>query len=108
VIIAISNVKLFFWIYFQKKYELFITNTRDRASLPRVENILVDGGYTGQAFADKIRKILGCPVEVVKRSDEHGFKVIPKALGGGAVFCLVGEISAIEREKFRRVSKWSS
>ena len=41
--------------------------SRDRASLPRVENILLDGGYTGQPFADKIKKILGCSVEVVKR-----------------------------------------
>jgi transposase len=49
-----------------------------RTFLPRVENILCDGGYIGQPFADKIKNILGCPVEVVKRSDEHNFKVIPK------------------------------
>jgi transposase len=52
--------------------------SRDRASLPRVENILLDGGYTGQPFADKIREILNCSVEVVKRSDVGMFKVIPK------------------------------
>jgi hypothetical protein len=38
-----------------------------RTFLPRVENILCDGGYIGQPFADKIKRILGCPVEVVKR-----------------------------------------
>jgi transposase len=38
----------------------------------------IDGGYTGQPFADKIREILNCSVEVVKRFDEHMFKVIPK------------------------------
>jgi transposase len=52
--------------------------SRNRASLPEVENILLDGGYKGQPFADKIKKILGCSVEIVKRSDEHMFKVIPK------------------------------
>jgi transposase len=46
--------------------------------MPNVKNILCDGGYIGQPFADKIKKILGCPVEIVKRSDEHMFKVIPK------------------------------
>jgi transposase len=49
-----------------------------RTFLLRVENILCDGGYIGQPFADRVKNILGCSVEVVKRSDEHTFKIIPK------------------------------
>jgi transposase len=52
--------------------------SRDHASLPRVENILLDGNYTGQPFVYKIREILNCSVEVVKRSEISTFKVIPK------------------------------
>jgi hypothetical protein len=54
-----------------------------QTSLPSVKNILCDGGCIGSPFADKIKDILDCPVEIVKRSDEHNFKVIPK-LGYGA------------------------
>jgi transposase len=49
-----------------------------QTSLSKVKNILCDGGYIGSPFADKIKDILDCPVKIVKRSDEHNFKVIPK------------------------------
>jgi len=47
-------------------------------SLSEVENVLVDGGYTGENFASTVRNILGCQVTVAKRSELHTFKIIPK------------------------------
>jgi transposase len=46
--------------------------------LSEVRNVLVDGGYTGEKFAGKVKELLGCTVEVAKRSELHTFKVIPK------------------------------
>ena len=47
-------------------------------SLVDVVNVLADGGYTGKNFADAVYGILKCKVEVVKRSELHTFKVIPR------------------------------
>ena len=41
-------------------------------------SILVDGGYTGQPFADSIRELIGATVQVAKRSELHTFAVIPQ------------------------------
>ena len=46
--------------------------------LSEVKNILADGGYTGKKFASSVQEILGCTVEIAKRSELHTFKVIPK------------------------------
>lgn len=43
-----------------------------------VINTLVDGGYTGEKFAEAIKEIIGASVEVVKRNELHTFKVLPK------------------------------
>lgn len=51
---------------------------QNKDSLSTVTNLLVDGGYTGEKFAKEIARILGATVEVVKRSELHQFKVIPK------------------------------
>lgn len=56
--------------------EIMINNEKEKLSA--VKNVLVDGGYTGEAFAEKIRTILGATVEVAKRSELHKFAVIPK------------------------------
>lgn len=53
-----------------------ITEAKD--SLSEVLSVLVDGGYTGQKFADKIQSLIGATVEVAKRSELHKFAVIPK------------------------------
>ena len=55
--------------------EMFIATEHN---LGRVQNMLVDSGYSGEKFADAIKQILGCSVEVVKKSDLHSFKVMPK------------------------------
>jgi transposase len=50
----------------------------NKKNLSRVKNSLVDGGYSGEPFAEAIKELLGATVEVVKRSELHKFAVIPK------------------------------
>ena len=49
-----------------------------KENLSAVKKVLVDGGYTGEPFAEKVKAILGATVEVAKRSELHKFAVIPK------------------------------
>ena len=49
-----------------------------KQNLSAILKLLVDGGYSGQKFALSIKKIIGAEVEVVKRSELHTFKVIPR------------------------------
>jgi transposase len=49
-----------------------------KGNLSGVTGVLVDGGYTGEPFAQAIQDILGATVEVVKRNELHTFAVIPK------------------------------
>ena len=49
-----------------------------KSNLHKVESILVDGGYTGEAFATKVKDILDATVQVAKRSELHKFAVIPQ------------------------------
>ena len=52
---------------------------RHKKDLSEVHKFLVDGGYSGEKFAQDIKKILKkVTVEVVKRSELHTFKVIPR------------------------------
>lgn len=51
---------------------------KNKLTLSRVTNSLVDGGYSGEIFAASIEEILGSTVEVVKRNELHKFAVIPK------------------------------
>jgi transposase len=52
--------------------------TDHQDTLADVENVLVDGGYIGQPFADAIKEAIDEKVEVVKRNELHTFKVLPK------------------------------
>ncbi len=52
--------------------------TKNKEELELVENVLVDGGYTGEKFATKTKDIIGATVEVAKRNELHTFSVIPK------------------------------
>ncbi len=52
--------------------------SRAKKNLSAVKTVLVDGGYTGEPFAEKVKAILGATVEVAKRSERHKFAVIPK------------------------------
>ncbi|MDP3346409.1 MAG: transposase, partial [Hydrogenophaga sp.] len=48
--------------------------------LSKIKSVLVDGGYTGEPFAQGVREILGkdVAVQVAKRSELHKFAAIPK------------------------------
>ena len=46
--------------------------------LSQVKKLLVDGGYTGQNFANEIKRLSNAEVEVVKRNELHTFAVLPK------------------------------
>lgn len=52
--------------------------TQRCSQLSDVRNVLVDGGYTGEKFANGIQDAIGATVEVVKRNELHTFKVLPK------------------------------
>ena len=43
-----------------------------------IKKYLVDGGYTGEKFADAIKSFHAAKVEVVKRNELHTFAVLPK------------------------------
>ena len=47
-------------------------------NLSLIKKVLVDGGYTGQNFADEIKRISKDEFEVLKRNELHTFSVIPK------------------------------
>ena len=49
-----------------------------RDGLSLVQNVLVDGGYTGDPFAAGVQSLLGASVDVVKRNEMHTFVVLPK------------------------------
>lgn len=51
---------------------------RMKGKLPRLKKILADGGYLGDELIQLARKWLNCIFEVVKRSDEKGFVILPK------------------------------
>jgi transposase len=53
-----------------------ITHNLDNLSC--VKKFLVDGGYTGENFANAIKGLCGAEVEVIKRNEMHTFSVIPK------------------------------
>ena len=47
-------------------------------NLSEVKKFLVDGGYSGKAFAKAVAQLCGAEVEVVKRDELHKFVVLPK------------------------------
>jgi putative transposase len=48
-----------------------------KGKLPKLKKIIADGGYMGTELIRLARRWLHCVFEVVKRSDEKGFQVIP-------------------------------
>ena len=47
-------------------------------NLSCVKKFLVNGGYSGERFADQVKEICGAQVEAVKRSELHKFVVLPR------------------------------
>jgi transposase len=51
---------------------------RCASNLQQVQNVLVDGGYTGRPFARAVQEKLHATVQVVKRNELHTFAVLPQ------------------------------
>ena len=51
---------------------------RNTDYLSDIKKVLADGGYSGENFADAVRKISNAEVEVVRRNELHKFLVLPK------------------------------
>ena len=51
---------------------------RCKPNLESVESVLVDGGYTGEPFANGVMERLKATVQMVKRNKLHMFAVLPK------------------------------
>ena len=49
-----------------------------RDYLTKLQNVLADSSYSGKNFSNVVKKILDCSVEVVKKTDLHSFKIMPK------------------------------
>jgi len=47
-------------------------------TLSDVQKFLVDGGYTGEKFANAVLELCDAEVEVAKRNELHKFAVLPK------------------------------
>ena len=47
-------------------------------NLSCVKKFIVDGGYSGDNFANAVKDLCGAEVEVVKRDELHKFVVLPK------------------------------
>ena len=47
-------------------------------NLSCVEKFLVDGGYSGENFANAVKELCGAQVEVVKRNELHKFVTLPR------------------------------
>jgi transposase len=55
-----------------------LADSKQKQNLTQVVNVLVDGGYSGEKFAEAVKDLLGAKVEVAKRNELHTFAVIPK------------------------------
>ena len=58
--------------------------------LIRLQKILVDGGYSGEEFADAVWAICGAEVEVSKRNEITQICCYPKTMGSRTLFWMVG------------------
>lgn len=47
-------------------------------NLELVQHVMVDGGYTGNDFADQVKLILNAKTTVAKRNELHTFTVLPQ------------------------------
>jgi transposase len=49
-----------------------------QADLSQVQKVLVDGAYSGAAFAGALKELVGASVAVLQRHQLHAFAVVPK------------------------------
>jgi len=69
----------------------------------RVKHIWADGGYAGTLVA-KARKLWRCTVEIVKRSDLHTFKVLPRRWVVERTFGWLGRYRRLSRDYERQAT----
>jgi putative transposase len=71
VIVTAANV--------QDKRGLALLLDRVRERFDRLEILFVDGGYDSQPLSERVRRVIGCLLQVVPRpSTQKGFQVLPK------------------------------
>lgn len=49
-----------------------------KQDLSKVSNVLVDGGYSGERFAQAVKDLIAADVQVAKRNELHSFAVMPQ------------------------------
>jgi putative transposase len=69
----------------------------------RVKHIWADGGYAGTLLA-KARKLWRCTVEIVKRSQLHTFKVLPRRWVVERTFGWLGRYRRLSRDYERQAT----
>ncbi len=67
-----------------------------KTKFPRLAQIFADGGYQGEDFHDRIQEDYDLDLEVVKRTQKKGFKVLPWRSNSRENICLVDALSAID------------
>ncbi|MBB1166066.1 transposase [Lactobacillus rhamnosus] len=80
-----SNISRAQFALIQPDLENFRKHTRPRRydlydvfNLELVQHVMVDGGYTGNDFADQVKLILNAKTTVAKRNELHTFTVLPQ------------------------------
>ena len=68
---------------------------------PRVKHLWADGGYAG-ALVDWARQLWRCTIEIVKRSDLHTFKVLPRRWVVERTFGWLGRYRRLNRDYERQ------
>jgi putative transposase len=69
----------------------------------RVKHIWADGGYTG-TLLERARKLWRCTVEIVKRSELHTFKVLPRRWVVERTFGWLGRSRRLSRDYERQAT----
>ena len=72
-----------------------------KATPRRVKHIWADGGYAG-ALLDWARRLCRCTIEIVKRSDLHTFKVLPRRWVVERTFGWLGRYRRLNRDYERQ------
>lgn len=69
----------------------------------RVQHIWADGGYSGKLL-DWARRLWGCTVEVVKRTEAHTFRVLPRRWVVERTFGWLGRYRRLSRDYERQAA----
>ena len=73
----------------------------------RVKHIWADGGYAG-ALVDWARRACCCTIQIVKRSEQHAFKVLPRRWVVERTFGWLGRYRRLNRDYERQAETGES